>query len=79
MLLFNTIPSICCFLIAHKFSIGAAEGQQLRMRSPFNDEAFIKHQNQIGIAYCAQPVSDHNACTRQIAQIPINDAFCKNI
>ena len=45
------------------------------MRAPLHEKAFIKHQDQIGIAHCAQPVSNHDSSTGEITQILIDDAF----
>ena len=49
------------------------------MRTAFNDKAIIKHQDQIGIADRAQPVSYHDTGTGKIAQILINDVFCNDV
>ena len=75
MLPFNSIVSKRCLLIADQRCISSIEGQQLLMRAPVHEKVFIKHQDQIGIANCAQPVSDHDSCTGEITQNLINDAF----
>ena len=68
-------------MVADELKIGALLRDEFAVRSKFDNVAAVKHDDLVGLADGAKPVSDDDdsATYREFTQCPVNCRFCARV
>ena len=68
-------------MVADELKIGALLRDEFTVRSKFDNVAAVEHDDLVGLADGAEPVSDDDdgATYRKFTQCPVNCCFCARV